>query len=63
MDILKPGDYIKATETCNPYVETHNFNTEHHCVEKKIYIYIYIDSCRLFEAVLNILSEDIQGVS
>jgi hypothetical protein len=47
MDILKPDDYIKASETCNPYIETHNFNTEHHCVEKKK----YIDSRRLFEAV------------
>jgi len=35
MDICKPGDYIKASETCNPDEETHNFNTEHHCVDKK----------------------------
>jgi hypothetical protein len=35
MDILKPDDYIKASETCNPDKEKHNFKTEHHCVNKK----------------------------
>jgi len=35
MVFLKPDDYIKASETCNPDKETDNFNTEHHCVDNK----------------------------
>ena len=38
MDILKPDEYIKASETCNPDTEKHNFNTEYHCVKKILLI-------------------------
>lgn len=40
MDILKPCDYSKASETCKPDTETLNFNTEHHCVDKQIYWFL-----------------------
>jgi len=35
MAISKPDEYIKASETCNPDTEKHNFNSEHHCFERK----------------------------